>query len=140
MQLRNTFSLLTDLTYAIKIAFIPTIRDLTREPSLIIHPVSVSRIFMSHVWAFFGNAINENCREIKNALLYEDARGVVLDLGAGLSRDTPDFLSRILLIAYRLRPHRPPPRHHQGDEIRRPRTKYPHARRDPQDGQCGRLQ
>lgn len=89
MKLRNAFGLLVDLLYAIRVAFIPTVRAITRTPSLLFHPVQISRVFMSYVWSFFGDLINENTREIKNELIPQNAFGVVLDIGAG----TPQYIS-----------------------------------------------
>lgn len=84
MKLRNSWALLLDLRSAFQAALIPTIRAITRAPSLVFHPVQVSRLFMAHVWTLFGNGIDENSRGVKNALLVPNTRGVVLDIGAGM--------------------------------------------------------
>jgi hypothetical protein len=86
MKLRSAFSPLEDLTYAIRVAFVPTIREVIRAPLLLLHPSQLSRLFMHYVWGFFGNVINENLREIKGTLITPHAHGAVLDIGAGSSK------------------------------------------------------
>jgi len=114
MKLRSAFGILIDLTYAVRVAFIPTVRGISREPSLLFHPVSISRLFMSHVWSFFGNVTNENSREIKNGLLPENAYGVVLDIGAGYGH-TINYLDNDKVTKYvALEPNT-----HMHEEIRR---------------------
>ena len=51
---------------------------------MLFYPIKVSQLFMFHVWSFWGNAMDENTRDIKNALISQKAQGVVLDIGAGL--------------------------------------------------------
>lgn len=95
MQLRNSLHLLNDLGHAFSIAIMPTLREITRAPFLLLHPIELSRVFMQHVWTFYGKAINENCREIKNALIPENAQGVVLDIGAGKRTTRPCIFSSL---------------------------------------------
>ena len=83
MKLRNAFSLLVDMTYAVRVALWPTLREITHAPGLLFRPVQLSRLFMSFVWTFFGNVVNENSRGVKSALITPNAYGVVLDIGAG---------------------------------------------------------
>lgn len=68
---------------AFKLGLLPTIRALLHEPSLILRPRAISHIFMTNVWAVMGAGIDENSRAVKEALLPANARGVVLDIGAG---------------------------------------------------------
>lgn len=82
MKLRNVFAPLTDLRYAIQAAFLPTLGALVKSPLLLLHPLDLSRVFMSHVWITFGDSVDEGGREVKKNLL-PNAEGVVLDIGAG---------------------------------------------------------
>ncbi|OSD00414.1 hypothetical protein PYCCODRAFT_1479292 [Trametes coccinea BRFM310] len=83
MKLSAAFSLLADLRFAIRAAFVPTLSAIFKSPLLLIRPSELSRIFMSHVWTVFGNGVDENARPVKQSLIPGNAYGVVLDLGAG---------------------------------------------------------
>ena len=85
MKLSNIFSILPDIRAALQIGFMPTLRAILREPSLLLRLSLVSREFMSHVWVAFGNGMDENIRQLKSSLLTPNAQGVVLDVGAGAS-------------------------------------------------------
>ena len=85
MKLRNAYGLLFDLFYAIRVALLPTIREVVRAPALLFHPIQVSRMFMAFVWTFFGDVTDESGRATKSALITPNAYSVVLDLGAGNS-------------------------------------------------------
>ena len=83
MKLSSSLGLLIDLRYAIQSAFLPTLRTVWQNPTLILDPQGLSREFMSHVWAVYGSAVDEGGREVKQGLLPKNAQGVVLDVGAG---------------------------------------------------------
>lgn len=83
MKFATKFSILTDLRLAVQHAFLPTVRDIIRSPSLLLHPTALSRLFMSHVWIPFGNGVDEGGRPVKQGLITPYAYGVVLDIGAG---------------------------------------------------------
>ncbi|KAL1942231.1 hypothetical protein VTO73DRAFT_6295 [Trametes versicolor] len=83
MKLSAAFAILLELRLAIGAAFVPTVTAIFKAPSLLWHPHQVSRIFMAHVWTLFGNGIDEGGRPVKQALIPENAHGVVLDIGAG---------------------------------------------------------
>lgn len=85
MKLRNAFAALGDIRGAVQIALFPTLCTIFKNPSILFHPVALSRIFMSHVWAAFGNGLDINNAELKAKLITSDAQGVVLDVGAGES-------------------------------------------------------
>lgn len=82
MQLSTIISPIYDIWAAIVAGFIPTFRQVLREPSLLLHPSDLSDAFFAHVWIVFGPGADEGRREVKKSLL-PHARGVVLDLGAG---------------------------------------------------------
>jgi hypothetical protein len=75
--------LLQGVWLTITCAFIPTLKDVWKQPSLLLHPITLSRIYMSHVWIPFGDGIDENARNSKQRLITPYATGVVLDVGAG---------------------------------------------------------
>ncbi|KAI0091319.1 hypothetical protein BDY19DRAFT_697482 [Irpex rosettiformis] len=82
MKLTNALSVLVDLSYAFRVAFLPTLRDILHAPLLVFRPVQLSRLFMAHVWVFIGNTTDECYSSVKSGLL-PDAHGVVLEIGAG---------------------------------------------------------
>lgn len=83
MPLLERFNLLVDLALALKAALFPTIKRIIHEPSLLVRPTALSRVFMSYVWIVFGPAIDGSNAEVKTRLLTAHAFGVVLDIGAG---------------------------------------------------------
>ncbi|KDR71542.1 hypothetical protein GALMADRAFT_253876 [Galerina marginata CBS 339.88] len=83
MRLVNALSLLFDLRLAISIAIFPTLKALIWEPSLLLRPHALSRVFMANVWAGFANGTDEGGRLVKEQLITPNAYGVVLDIGAG---------------------------------------------------------
>lgn len=85
MKLRNAFAALIDIRGAVQIALFPTLCAIFKNPLILFHPVALSRIFMSHVWAAFGNGLDINNAELKAKIITSDAQGVVLDVGAGES-------------------------------------------------------
>ncbi|KIK59713.1 hypothetical protein GYMLUDRAFT_59850 [Collybiopsis luxurians FD-317 M1] len=95
MKLSAAFALFDDLFAAVRVAFVPTLKDIYQKPSLIFH---VSRTFMSHVWSAFAAPTDENGRPVKKALLLY-AAGTVLDLGAGFGH-TIQYLDRSKVARY----------------------------------------
>ncbi|TRM59778.1 S-adenosyl-L-methionine-dependent methyltransferase [Schizophyllum amplum] len=83
MNFSAILGLLTDLYLAFKFALVPSLLDTARQPSLLIRPIALSRIFMAHVWTAFGPGVDENSRLEKQKLITPYAHGVVLDAGAG---------------------------------------------------------
>ena len=83
MKLSKALSLLTDLRFAITIAIIPTLRDVFRNPTLLIRPQALSRVFMAHLWVVYGDGSDSRSRDVKHHLINPNAYGSVLDIGAG---------------------------------------------------------
>ncbi|KAI0660195.1 S-adenosyl-L-methionine-dependent methyltransferase [Cubamyces menziesii] len=71
------------LWFSLRIAFFPTLKAICKSPSLLLRPRDISRIVMAQVWKPFGNGLDENGRSVKQSLIPPNARGVVLDIGAG---------------------------------------------------------
>ncbi|OJT06774.1 Methyltransferase-like protein 7B [Trametes pubescens] len=82
MKLSAAFSILLQLRSAIWAGFAPTLSAIVRNPSLLWHPSELSHTFMAHVWKVYGNGADLRGRPAKQALLPENATGVVLDIGA----------------------------------------------------------
>lgn len=91
MKLSNALTPLADLRYAIGASLWPTILDIYNSPSLLFRPAALAQIVMAHVWVLFDNPTDEGGRPTKNALITPNAYGVVLDIGAGMSRFTPKW-------------------------------------------------
>lgn len=83
MKWNSIFGLLVDVRQAIKVAFFPTLKALLQSPLLIFEPHVLSKLFMSHVWNFFGAHVDEGGKPVKEKLITPHAYGVVLDIGAG---------------------------------------------------------
>jgi len=83
MKLSNGLSLLIDLRFAITVALLPTLKDVFRNPTLLLRPQTLSRVFMANLWVVFGDGTDLNAREVKNDLITPNAYGSVLDIGAG---------------------------------------------------------
>jgi len=91
--------LLNDLREVLQCALPPTLLALWHTPALVFSPVTISRLFMAHVWNAAGNAIDEGGRDTKMNLLPGNAYGVVLDLGAGHGH-TVNYLDREKVSKY----------------------------------------
>ena len=83
MKISAALALLGQLKGVIKIAFMPTLLAVLKDPLLVLQPHEISRIFMAHVWKVYGDGIDENARPAKEELLPGNCIGVVLDIGAG---------------------------------------------------------
>lgn len=86
MKLGNIISPLNDLRYAFFTAIAPTLRTLLKSPSILLHPKQLSRLFFSHVWTLFADHIDAGGRDSKLGLI-KDVRGIILDIGAGNTRN-----------------------------------------------------
>ncbi|KAF8151354.1 S-adenosyl-L-methionine-dependent methyltransferase [Crassisporium funariophilum] len=83
MKLSNALSILLDIRIALSTALLPALKAVLRDPTLLLRPAQVSRIFMAHVWTAFADGVDANQRVSKEGLITPNARGVVLDVGAG---------------------------------------------------------
>ncbi|KAJ7504527.1 hypothetical protein B0H11DRAFT_1710183 [Mycena galericulata] len=99
MKLSASFGLISDLRAALSVATLPTLKAIFRQPSLIIRPTALSRIFMAAVWAAFAGPTDESARPSKLALIPPHATGAVLDIGAGHGHSI-DYLKRCAVTAY----------------------------------------
>ena len=77
--------LLQDLFLAIRAATPPTLLSILLNPTLLLRPFTLRRVFMAHVWEVYGNPTDQGGKPVKEALIRPNARGVVLDLGASTS-------------------------------------------------------
>ncbi|KAG9013987.1 hypothetical protein FRB90_005642 [Tulasnella sp. 427] len=82
MQISTIISPLFDIWAALSAGFIPTLRQVWNQPTLLLHPSDLADVFFAHAWTLFGPGTDEGAREVKQSLL-PAAKGVVLDLGAG---------------------------------------------------------
>ncbi|KAG6809997.1 hypothetical protein H0H92_013779 [Tricholoma furcatifolium] len=99
MKLSNAFGILFPMYFSIQEAFIPTLHEIVRSPSILLRPSSISRIFMSKLWIALGSGIDTNLRPTKEHLITPNAHGVVLDIGAGYGHTTA-YLDRKLVTKY----------------------------------------
>ncbi|KAI3608038.1 phospholipid methyltransferase [Moniliophthora roreri] len=80
MQLSAALCIIPEMARAVRLALLPTLRDVWQDPTLLIR---VSRIFMAYVWTGFADATDEGGKPVKEGLITPNAHGVVLELGAG---------------------------------------------------------
>lgn len=85
MKLSEAFSVLDGLRLSFIAAAVPTIKAILYSPSLIAHPKQISRIIFYNVWSTYGHFTDEVNRTTKESLITPNARGVVLDIGAGIT-------------------------------------------------------
>ncbi|PPQ75975.1 hypothetical protein CVT24_006390 [Panaeolus cyanescens] len=83
MKLSKALEILMQIIGGIAIGLPPTVISVLRRPWVLFNPREISNIFMSHVWMAFLNGIDQNEANTKRELLYTEAYGVVLDIGAG---------------------------------------------------------
>ncbi|KAJ6518632.1 S-adenosyl-L-methionine-dependent methyltransferase [Mycena sanguinolenta] len=98
MKISASLGLLSDLRAAIRVATLPTLKAVYFEPSLVLRPASVSRIFMAAVWNTFAAPTDQGARATKDRLI-SHATGAVLDIGAGLGHSIA-YLDRDKVTAY----------------------------------------
>lgn len=98
MKLSAAFAFFVDLRAAIFTASVPTLRDVYRAPSLLLQPRQLSRNFFTHVWVVFGDPTDEGGREVKVDLITPNAKGVVLDLGAGGYSVYPQYHDHVVWL------------------------------------------
>jgi hypothetical protein len=81
MKLSNATVIVFDMIELTRLALIPTLKDIYKNPYLLFHPLYA---FFSNVWGIIGPGMDEGEQDIKRNLITPHARGVVLDLGAGM--------------------------------------------------------
>ncbi|KAG9018573.1 hypothetical protein FRB90_011350 [Tulasnella sp. 427] len=79
MQISTIISPLFDIWAALSAGFIPILRQVWGQPTLLLHPSNLADVFFAHAWTLFGPGTDEGAREVKQSLL-PAAKGVVLDL------------------------------------------------------------
>lgn len=84
MRFNEIFSFIPDIRLSIKHAFWPTLVAILKSPTLIFRPRVLSRLFFYHAWTAFGPGINTNTRQLRSNLITPSAKGIVLDIGAGV--------------------------------------------------------
>jgi SAM-dependent methyltransferase len=101
MKITNALVILLDLSYAISVALLPTLRDIFCSPSLLLHPQALSRTFFAHLWTSISAGVDETYAASKSRLLSSGslASGIVLDIGAGHGHATA-YLSREAVTCY----------------------------------------
>ncbi|PCH34640.1 hypothetical protein WOLCODRAFT_106332 [Wolfiporia cocos MD-104 SS10] len=99
MKLCSLLAFLQHLTETLQVALLPTLKEIWRTPSLLRRPRALSRVYMSYLWIPMGEGVDQGGREVKQSLIPLNARGVVLDLGAGHGH-TMDYLNRDLVTKF----------------------------------------
>jgi len=84
MKLSSNIPLISELIAFTLAGLGPTLKAIVKTPSLLLHPNGLSRLFMSHVWAAYGNSVDEAAQSTKTHLITPNAHGIVLDIGAGM--------------------------------------------------------
>ncbi|KAJ7189564.1 S-adenosyl-L-methionine-dependent methyltransferase [Mycena pura] len=83
MKLAAVLEIPNTMRVALTISIPAILRALLTAPSLLFQPTTLSRIGMDSIWVAFGAGGDENARNDKQKLITPNARGIVLDLGAG---------------------------------------------------------
>ncbi|KAG8983876.1 hypothetical protein FRB94_005222 [Tulasnella sp. JGI-2019a] len=99
MKLAAALAPLWEINWAMAYGLLPTILYIIQHPFILIHPVSLSRVFFSYVWVLFGPTSDEEGHDVKTKLLTPNASGVVVDLGAGHGL-TVFYLQRNIVTKY----------------------------------------
>ncbi|KAF8502417.1 S-adenosyl-L-methionine-dependent methyltransferase [Hysterangium stoloniferum] len=99
MKFSNVISPLSMIWMAIWTAFRPTLCAIIESPSLLLSPKRLSRISFYHLWTGRGDETFEMNNEVKARLITTHARGVVLDVGAGMGH-TSQFLPKNKVTKY----------------------------------------
>ncbi|KAG8903422.1 hypothetical protein FRB99_003317 [Tulasnella sp. 403] len=98
MKFSRALEPLAHLYVAVSSAFFPTIKHILNNPSILLKPAQLSRVFFTHVWVVYGPGMDEFDREAKESLI-PYASGIVLDLGAGHGH-TVNYLKRDQVTKY----------------------------------------
>ncbi|KAG8879823.1 hypothetical protein FRB97_001354 [Tulasnella sp. 331] len=99
MKLSGALAPIWEIKRALSYGFWPTITHIFWHPFILLHPVTLSRLFFAYVWAEYGREPDEGGDEHKKKLLTPNASGIVLDLGAGYGVTVP-YLQRGLVSRY----------------------------------------
>lgn len=83
MKLSNAFSPFHGLWFGMTIAFLPTLKEVLRNPILLLRPAQLSQFYMSKLWLVWGDGSDGSAKPLKDVLITPNAYGVVLDIGAG---------------------------------------------------------
>ncbi|KAG8918218.1 hypothetical protein FRC02_002526 [Tulasnella sp. 418] len=83
MKLASAIAPVADLWAAITSALPSTIYSVITNPWLLFQPRELSRTFFSRLWVRFAPLVDEGGREVKKSLITPNARGRILDIGAG---------------------------------------------------------
>jgi len=83
MKLANAFSILKELWLVFCVGLFPTLKEIGRKPSLLLHPIELRRVFMMYIWPMFGEGIEQHAKEVKQDLITRNAYGVIFEIGAG---------------------------------------------------------
>ncbi|KAF8509500.1 hypothetical protein JB92DRAFT_3089261 [Gautieria morchelliformis] len=88
MKFSKIIAIVTDLRLSIQQAVRPTLMAIIKSPTLIFRPRALSRLFFYHVWTRFGPGLNSATTEVKsNLIIIPYAKGIVLEIGAGLGHN-----------------------------------------------------
>ncbi|CAE6460740.1 unnamed protein product [Rhizoctonia solani] len=99
MQLPFPLDIIPHYIEVVQIGLVPTLRGIIAQPSLLLNPSRLSRLFFSHVWFVLGPRIDSHSCSTKYDLLHPHASGVVLDIGAGHGC-TMQYLDRSRVTRY----------------------------------------
>ncbi|KAL5501090.1 hypothetical protein ACEPAH_9477 [Sanghuangporus vaninii] len=97
--LKLLYGMRIDLYACFRIATVPTLKVIWKEPSLLLKPREISRVFMNFVWEPFGDGFDEASREEKEKLVTPWASGVVFEIGAAHGH-LAKYLDRKRVTAY----------------------------------------
>ncbi|ORY29255.1 hypothetical protein BCR33DRAFT_793091 [Rhizoclosmatium globosum] len=100
MTLSDKYGIIWDMLTALKISLLPTLFALLQSPSLLFSPRKVQGLLMANIWANgFGDGVNDSNRDLKTRIITPNAKGVVLDVGAGHGH-TIRFLDKSKVTKY----------------------------------------
>ncbi|KAF7986700.1 hypothetical protein HWV62_20224 [Athelia sp. TMB] len=101
MRFRAAIAPIFEIQGAIRIALWPTMVALWHNPALWLAPSTISQLFMAHVWGALSRGYDADpaTQDLKRKLIYDNAHGAVLDLGAGYGY-TAKYLDRSKVTTY----------------------------------------
>ncbi|KAJ3284222.1 hypothetical protein HDU79_008388 [Rhizoclosmatium sp. JEL0117] len=100
MTFSDKYGIIWDMLTALKISLLPTLFALLQSPSLLFSPRKVQGVLMANIWANgFGDGVNDSNRDLKTRIITPNAKGVVLDVGAGHGH-TIRFLDKSKVTKY----------------------------------------